>query len=208
VGIGFRSVVACALVLGVAGTAHPCDQRTRGPFPIRVVVHDAIGVPPAVARQARTTVGKIIAHVDVEPVWIDVDTTMRWGDATAEAVRTRAFLKSLYAVRLVQESHRLRRNEPSTRALGFAAPGTQVATIHYGRVIESAGGESHRRGLILGHVIAHELGHLLLGQTSHSATGLMLARLDVPLAGQGRLLFTEEQGEVIRGAVSPCAALP
>lgn len=53
---------------------------------------------------------------------------------------------------------------------------------------------------ILGHVMAHEVGHLL-GINSHSATGIMRAHWDpdeLVLASQGRLLFTPKQSEVMR----------
>jgi hypothetical protein len=55
---------------------------------------------------------------------------------------------------------------------------------------------------ILGLVIAHELGHLLLGTNSHAAQGIMRAnwkRQDLSLAGKGMLGFTEDQAQKMRG---------
>jgi len=46
---------------------------------------------------------------------------------------------------------------------------------------------------ILGHGIAHEIGHLLLGTNSHASAGLMSARwqpAELASASQGRLLFS------------------
>jgi hypothetical protein len=54
---------------------------------------------------------------------------------------------------------------------------------------------------VLGHVVAHELGHLLLGRGTHSAAGLMRADLDTNLAVQGRLLFTDAEARAIRAAL-------
>jgi hypothetical protein len=57
------------------------------------------------------------------------------------------------------------------------------------------------RARFLGHVMAHEMGHLLLPQYSHSARGLMRAqwsREDLELAQYGRLGFTPEQTRLIR----------
>jgi hypothetical protein len=54
---------------------------------------------------------------------------------------------------------------------------------------------------ILGTVMAHELGHLLLGSNSHASIGLMRARWqseELSRAARGSLLFTEEQSEHMR----------
>jgi hypothetical protein len=50
-----------------------------------------------------------------------------------------------------------------------------------------------RQGVILGHLMAHELGHLLLGTGSHSSSGIMhvpwhLKELEI--IAQGRMWFT------------------
>jgi hypothetical protein len=54
---------------------------------------------------------------------------------------------------------------------------------------------------LLGYVMAHEIGHLLLHSTVHSSDGLMRADLrqaDLKKAAQRQLKFTPEQGEAIR----------
>ena len=53
---------------------------------------------------------------------------------------------------------------------------------------------------LLGHVMAHEIGHLLLRSSAHSSEGLMradLQRADLKKAGQRQLKFTREQVETI-----------
>jgi hypothetical protein len=55
--------------------------------------------------------------------------------------------------------------------------------------------------MVLGNVIAHEIGHLLLGLNSHSASGIMQGRWQSHQARQavtGNLLFTEKQGQLMR----------
>jgi hypothetical protein len=57
---------------------------------------------------------------------------------------------------------------------------------------------------ILGHVIAHEIGHALLNIKSHSATGIMRGDWnpkDLQDAAYGYLLFTPQQAEIIRADV-------
>jgi hypothetical protein len=47
------------------------------------------------------------------------------------------------------------------------------ASVFYGRIRGLAEAQRVRPGLILGYVIAHEIGHLLLKSTAHSRSGLM-----------------------------------
>jgi hypothetical protein len=56
----------------------------------------------------------------------------------------------------------------------------------------------------LGAVIAHELGHLLLGTNAHSPQGIMQARWQAEQlrnVGQGRMLFTPEQAGRLRNKI-------
>ena len=55
---------------------------------------------------------------------------------------------------------------------------------------------------ILGNVVAHELGHLLLGSNSHAPAGIMRGRWqreELHRMARGGLLFTVEQAEHMRG---------
>jgi hypothetical protein len=63
---------------------------------------------------------------------------------------------------------------------------------------------------ILGTMMAHELGHILLNLPSHSKTGIMRGNWDLTdlcNIGYGYLLFTPQQAEVIRSDVSRRAKL-
>jgi hypothetical protein len=58
-----------------------------------------------------------------------------------------------------------------------------------------------RHGAILGHLVAHELGHLLLGAGSHSSHGIMqvpwhLKELDI--IAQGLMVFRPQEAEGMR----------
>jgi hypothetical protein len=110
----------------------------------------------------------------------------------------------------------------TSERLGFApgqGPDRRDAYVFYDRAEQLAQRQSAARmeralvgivdpcasiGQILGHVIAHELGHLQ-GLDSHSATGVMRAdwdSADLQDAIQGCFQFTREQAEVIRAEVS------
>jgi hypothetical protein len=58
---------------------------------------------------------------------------------------------------------------------------------------------------VLGHVMAHELGHLVLGSNAHSRQGIMCPSWHVDelhLLSMGALLFSEEQGRFMRGILA------
>ena len=61
------------------------------------------------------------------------------------------------------------------------------------------------KALILGHAIAHEIGHILLNLEKHTATGIMRGNWDMNdllNAASGRLIFSTRQDEAIRGEVA------
>jgi hypothetical protein len=105
------------------------------------------------------------------------------------------------------------------KAMGLA-PGTepdrQVVYVFYNSVEALAQSQvravfdgSIRRqattAQVLGHAIAHEIGHLLLNLESHSAIGIMRGDWDLNDLrdiASGFLLFTPQQAEVIRAEVA------
>ena len=87
-----------------------------------------------------------------------------------------------------------------------AAPGSKEARgrfawLFYNRIDDLGRVLSLEVSQLLGHVMAHEMGHLLLPYGSHSAAGLMKAGWDSQqgiLASTGSLTFAPGQGELIR----------
>ena len=96
-------------------------------------------------------------------------------------------------------------NDFSEDTLGIAMPhfgSGDHAGVFLSRVRQKA---AQNVGIIdvpelLGYVMAHEIGHLLLHSNVHSSEGLMRAqfrRADLKKAAQRQLKFTPEQGEAI-----------
>jgi hypothetical protein len=82
-----------------------------------------------------------------------------------------------------------------------------VASVFYKRVENLSwrlDENKQQTPVLLGDVIAHEIGHLLLGTNSHSPTGIMSARWDrdyLRLALMGLQLFSPEQSSAMRETV-------
>src|SRR4030095_16586544 len=86
----------------------------------------------------------------------------------------------------------------SDETVGFAVPGSRAANVIYERIRRIARRRHVASGLLLGYVIAHELGHLLLPAHSHSSSGLMRPDLDMELAATRKLRFTADQVALIQ----------
>lgn len=99
---------------------------------------------------------------------------------------------------------RLMREAPATvseDAIGVARPfaqtGTQIS-IFINRVELLARFVNTPLYVILGHAMAHEIGHVLLASSQHSSTGLMEAHwntISLHLASEGLLAFGREEAE-------------
>ena len=88
-------------------------------------------------------------------------------------------------------------------SLGFALPLARQsqAVVLWERSKKMAASSGVPARIILGHAMAHELGHLLLHSMEHSRTGIMKSRWgkeELRRAESGGLLFTTEQAEAMR----------
>jgi hypothetical protein len=79
------------------------------------------------------------------------------------------------------------------------------AYVFYRDVQGLARHEGAAESQLLGHALAHEIGHLLLGPNSHTAIGVMRAqwhRQDLQTISRAYLFFTDQQSRRIRDEVS------
>ena len=101
---------------------------------------------------------------------------------------------------------RLHRNPLEYGFAQFAKDGRPgaLACVFAHRAEELAQGDESFQGVIQGHLIAHELGHLLLGIGSHSASGIMHVpwnSKELERVRQGTLFFPSWQAKRIRAQV-------
>ena len=83
--------------------------------------------------------------------------------------------------------------------LGEDGRGTQ-ADVFFGEVANHAPTGANVSNM-LGHVIAHELGHLLLGSNSHATSGIMRSRwqaAELQSLAHGALFFTPDQVKLMQ----------
>lgn len=103
------------------------------------------------------------------------------------------------ALRIVARFLNLKSEIYGVAFLGNDGRGTQ-ADVFFGEVAnqESIGANV---STMLGHVIAHELGHLLLGSNSHAASGIMRSRwqtAELERMTHGTLFFAPDQVKLMQ----------
>jgi hypothetical protein len=204
-----------ALVLTLKLTATTAAQLPSpgGPPPpgsanpglaITVRVYNYARVPASILRTAEQETAMIFREAGVETVWADCRVS------TAEpqtATCTQLLSSADFFLKLLPPS--MARAFPSyadTFGLALTEEGRRGkdAMILYGRIAALATTERLYTEDILACVMAHEIGHLLLGR-GHSPTGIMRATLnrwELLQAGRGQLKFTPEQSLLIRKEVA------
>jgi len=192
---------AVFFTLGLAlGTAASAAQ----PVPaIEVLVYNYAGVPPETLDRAEREAARIFERVGVQTEWLACPLSP--DEAARYPACALAPGPATLAVRILPRSMAERLNlDPETfgfaqlpkdGGFGFAA----IVCSH--RAEELAQGRASVQGVILGHLIAHELGHLLLGAGSHAAKGIMHVpwrKKELELVAQGTMLFTSWEAERIQ----------
>jgi len=84
------------------------------------------------------------------------------------------------------------------------------SNVYYQNLLLSPNHPQLSNADLLGCVLAHELGHLLLGSNSHSSSGLMQSRWDASTlqsAARSVLLFTPAQSAILRSRLSVARAV-
>jgi hypothetical protein len=144
----------------------------------------------------------IYREIGIETVWIDC----RLSAAEPPTCKEPFSGSDLFLKLLPPSMARVVPSDGDTFGLALTGedrPGTE-AMILYGRIAELATTESLYTNNILAAVMAHEIGHLLLGG-GHSPAGIMRAKLnrwELLQAGRGQLQFTTEQSVLIRKEVA------
>lgn len=181
--------VALLVVLAAPGPA-----VGRGAPPLVLHVDNRVGVPADDMAAAKREVEDIFANAGVRISWKEGRFPASVVDTITRGVATRQI-----AVMLISNS-----DDPlpgaSGCALGFAAKRPAVAYAYYNRILEQSWLHPIDVRALLGRVIAHELGHVLLPSNSHSLYGIMRGNIDLAMGHPDR--FTRDQALAIRAALA------
>lgn len=194
--------------------ANPGLAASQPDLTVRVRVYNYAKVSSGVLSDAESEASRIFTAAGVDTRWADCSMTRApvqpmlapTGQvAQAETDCDGPVVGATLVLRILPRSTPASRSFHDTM-FGFAE-GQWVASVFYARVedlILSVNGGKREAPVILGDVIAHEIGHLLLGTNSHSPSGIMCAKWDqeyLRMAVMGFQKFSPEQSAVIRATV-------
>ncbi len=198
-GFSFKFCVALPslVLLGMLIFSNTAIARSqdRSTVQITVVVNDSAGVSRHVLNQAETEAARIFDAARIQVTWVNCS-----GDAVAEerchvVVGPRQFVLHIVASG--------KTSSDSVFGIAFLAQdgSGKYCDVFFDRVEEAHRAFGADRSQLLGTVVAHELGHLLLGSHAHSQVGIMAPTWEedsLRELGMGQLLFTREQSSSMK----------
>ena len=187
-------IAGFALCVGVAGW-EPAAAQTAERFSVQVLLLDETGVSVDVLEQAKHAATRVFALSNIDIQWIGHG-----------PYQPRSLIVRIAAQPIGTKSR--------SRFVVGIAPGTReargiLALAFYDRIQLYSAELGLDASQMLGHVMAHELGHLLLPYESHSASGVMRGAWDRAQANQataGLLTFTADQAALIRERLQASAS--
>ena len=192
-------------VQGAPPAPAPMVASTPGsPLRMTLRVYDYAHLDPVMLTRAREIAAAIFKESGVEAAWVDCPiSAAEFGKYPACHHRT----ETTHFVLRVMPASMAVRLPTSDHPLGFAHECRDdqagcVANIFYARIVELARRGDTAPATVLGHVMAHEVGHLLLGPNSDSSRGIMCGEWsldDLRLMNWHYLLFTPGQSAQLRG---------
>ncbi len=189
-----RWIVQVTLCVGVTGW-EPALAQTPAGFAVQVFLQDHGRVPADVLEQAKHAATRVFALSNIDLQWLGHGPYQPCSlTVTIAAKPIGATNRSRFVVGLAPETREAR------GILAFA---------FYDRIQLYSAELGLDASQMLGHVMAHELGHLLLPHGAHSLTGVMRGAWDDAQANQatmGLLTFTPAQAALIREGRSACAS--
>jgi hypothetical protein len=160
---------------------------------LRVSVFNSAPISAETIERAEGEASRVLRDAGVEIIWLNCPQRKEQEAALGRCVEAQ-FPFHLHLT-IVRASRGLKVSTVGIAFSGEDGRGCYADLFH--DVIQQLQEETHvPAAAILGHAMAHELGHLLLGTSSHTPIGLMRAhwdREDLIQAAKGNLRFSHDQ---------------
>jgi hypothetical protein len=187
------------LLLGTWSDGIPVGIAGRSPV-LNILVTDQTGVSDGVLGIATEVAGRVLAQAGVAVNWVICAPAQPHREPRA-GCRAETDAPDLI-VRMIAAplaGHRVGATATGMALLGEPGERASFTFVYYDRVSRLAGLGAFAVHRVLGHVMAHEIAHLL--GAPHSLAGIMSARWhtgDVRKMSTGYLLFRPEEARALR----------
>lgn len=164
---------------------------------ITIHLYNYAAVPDKMLARAKEEAGGIFTNAGLMALWRDHALSL--ADLRHPHQSTEFWDGTHFVLRLLRQA----RQQSSKNAMGEAVS-AEIADVFVNRATEQAAVSELSVSRMLGHAIAHEIGHLLLGYNSHSPGGIMASpwsRQDLSRISKGNLRFTQQEVARIRAQV-------
>ena len=195
--LNVKVIAGIAVVMAVAFPG-ACFAGPEDPRPnIRVRVDNSTQASSATIAGAEREAARILSEAGLQTVWVDCPVGHSLS-AAQDPCQEPLEPADLVLRILPNATH----NKFQDTVFGFAVHPV-LASVYYDYPARLARSDNAKSELhvVLGCVIAHELGHLLLGSNSHSGSGIMQSRWErkqIRQAMTGALFFTPAQAKDIQ----------
>ncbi len=176
--------------------------REAPPVVLALSVFNDAAAPGDVLEQAERRVGQILARAGIEVEWLDCSIA---GAHVADQFEKPSACSSIaypahLSLRIVRSGKSVK-EEISGEAFADAEGKGTYINLYYAHLVKANTLGLLGDGELLGCVMAHEIGHLLLGTDSHGREGIMQSRWEnaqLRSAVKGELQFTLPQAAAMR----------
>ncbi len=191
-------------ISGIAGFSE--TLVTEPPRTITVRLYNYAKVPASILDAAALKARRVYDKTGIETIWMECRTSM------SESVKNPAcqqYPGPAVAQLKILPRWMAERAPVEGNVFGFALPArkgefSNFASVFFHRVEQLSRDTDTSSAVILGHMLAHELGHLLLGLGSHSSRGIMRIpwrEKQLKLAEMGGFTFSAKQAKAMRADV-------
>ena len=165
---------------------------------VTVSVYNDAAVPREVLSRAEQAASQVFQSAGMEVTWLDCGVPAA-GEEASRVCREVAFPRHLH-LRIVRKSAGLKGEAMGVSFQGEGGIGC-FADLFYDPMEKLASRYGTNVASLLGHVAAHEIGHLLLGTNSHAVAGIMQARWTVDeLTSEksARMVFLDRESQKMK----------
>lgn len=188
-------------VLIAAGVANAEESAAV----IRVRLWNYAEVPPRTLADAKRHTSAILERARVRVEWAEC--RLREGDGPKDSACLLPVTPLDLQMRILDR--RMAKRARSTRGcLGYALLTDgfdSVASVFFQRAVDLESGDLISQSSVLGAMMAHEIGHLLLDQGHHPDAGILRAswsKEDMRAIARSQLHFTDAEGQLMRSMVA------